>query len=98
MAKRWLPGWCSRLSLPLGWAKQTHPWASWCEGRMPRWGLPVEPPPMTVEEWLEPMFRDKKRDGDLVKLILCAGPGCCFGRLTSWDELRAFFEARGAAV
>ncbi len=61
-------------------------------------GLPVEPPPMSVDEWLEPMFRDKKRDGDQVKLILCAGPGRCFGRLTDWDELRGFFERRRSAV
>lgn len=51
-------------------------------------GLPSEPPPMGIDEWLNPIFRDKKRKGDEVKLILLSGPGGVFGRLTGFEELR----------
>ena len=51
-------------------------------------GLPIEPPPMSLDEWLGPIFRDKKRVGESVKLILATGPGGVFGQPTSFEELR----------
>lgn len=39
--------------------------------------LPVAPPSLTLPEWSLPLGADKKRQGDSVQLILCAGPGEC---------------------
>lgn len=39
--------------------------------------LPVTPPSLTLPEWSLPLGADKKRQGDSVQLILCAGPGEC---------------------
>lgn len=55
--------------------------------------LPEEPPKMSLDEWVHPIFRDKKRSGDQVKLILLRGAGSVFGHPTSFDELAAWLKA-----
>jgi 3-dehydroquinate synthase len=39
--------------------------------------LPVSTRSLRVDEWLDPMLRDKKRSGDAIRLILCRKPGVC---------------------
>lgn len=50
-------------------------------------GLPEDPPKMTLDEWIEPIFRDKKRSGDSVKLILPRSEGDLIGQETHFDTL-----------
>lgn len=58
--------------------------------------LPDTPPKMKLEEWVNPIFRDKKRVGDEVKLILLRGPGEVFGQATSFDALSAWIAKNHA--
>ena len=60
-------------------------------------GLPEDPPKMKLDEWLNPIFRDKKRAGDHVKLILLRGAGGVFGQSTSFDELASWLRKTIAA-
>lgn len=53
-------------------------------------GLPEEPPRMKLSDWVEPIFRDKKRSGNEVKLILLRGAGQVFGQPTSFDALSSW--------
>lgn len=39
--------------------------------------LPVAIPSLRVNEWLDPVLRDKKRSGEAIRLILCRSPGAC---------------------
>jgi len=55
-------------------------------------GLPENPPQMTLEEWIEPIFRDKKRAGDSVKLILPRAAGDLIGQETHFDTLSRWME------
>lgn len=55
-------------------------------------GLPEDPPNMTLEEWTEPIFRDKKRSGDSVKLILPRAAGDLIGQETHFDTLSRWME------
>lgn len=55
-------------------------------------GLPEDPPQMTLEEWIEPIFRDKKRTGDSVKLILPRAAGDLIGQETHFDTLSRWME------
>lgn len=59
-------------------------------------GLPDTPPRMKLSDWVEPIFRDKKRAGDEVKLILLRGPGEVFGKATSFDVLSSWLEKNHA--
>lgn len=42
-----------------------------------RLNLPSSPPSLTVEQWMQPISRDKKRVGSDVRLVLCRGMGAC---------------------
>lgn len=55
-------------------------------------GLPDTPPKMRLSEWTEPIFRDKKRSGDAVKLILPRAAGNLFGETTQFDTLSAWMR------
>lgn len=55
-------------------------------------GLPEEPPKMKLDEWVNPIFRDKKRAGNQVKLILLRGAGGVFGHPTTFDELATWMK------
>ncbi len=55
-------------------------------------GLPDAPPALTQEEWIEPIFRDKKRVGNEVKLILLRGPGDVVTQLTPYDVLSTWVQ------
>lgn len=54
--------------------------------------LPEEPPRMKLDEWVNPIFRDKKRAGNQVKLILIRGAGGVFGHPTTFDELSTWLQ------
>lgn len=55
-------------------------------------GLPDTPPNMSLSEWTEPIFRDKKRSGDSVRLILPRAAGDLFGEVTHFDTLSTWIE------
>lgn len=55
-------------------------------------GLPDAPPNMSLSEWTEPIFRDKKRSGDSVRLILPRAAGDLFGEVTHFDTLSTWIE------
>lgn len=61
-------------------------------------GLPDTPPTMKLNEWVEPIFRDKKRAGDQVKLILLRGAGGVFGHPTHFDALSSWLKKTHASV
>lgn len=52
--------------------------------------LPTAPPALSVDAWIGPMARDKKRQGDHIRLVLCRAPGACIDHpvtltaLTEW--------------
>lgn len=56
-------------------------------------GLPVRPPEMSVESWMQPMRHDKKRTAESVRLVLLSGPGRVFAREISYYELTVRFAA-----
>lgn len=60
-------------------------------------GLPEEPPRMKLSDWVEPIFRDKKRAGNHVKLILLSGAGGVFGHPTTFDELSTWLASTYAS-
>ena len=49
--------------------------------------LPVATRSLRVDEWLNPMLRDKKRSGDAIRLILCRKPGVCEAVKTPITEI-----------
>lgn len=55
-------------------------------------GLPDTPPKMALSEWTEPIFRDKKRSGDSVRLILPRAAGDLFGEITHFDTLSQWIQ------
>ena len=61
-------------------------------------GLPTRPPTMTLDAWLGPMTRDKKRAGDEVKLILCRRPGACEVVRTGYDALSNWLRDSRCAI
>jgi 3-dehydroquinate synthase len=59
--------------------------------------LPTEPPSMSLDEWETPIFRDKKRQGDSVKLILATGVGGVFAEPTEFRVLSKWLKDSVAA-
>lgn len=57
-------------------------------------GLPVDVPALSLEEWLAPMKRDKKREGDAVRLILPAAGGDVRVRMTPFEQLKNWMTTR----
>lgn len=47
------------------------------EALLGRLNLPTEPPSLSIDEWMAPIGRDKKRTGDDVSLIVCRKIGSC---------------------
>lgn len=47
------------------------------EGLLGRLNLPTQAPSLSIDEWMAPIGRDKKRTGDDVSLILCREIGTC---------------------
>lgn len=52
-----------------------------------RLNLPIEAPSLSIDEWMAPIARDKKRTGDDVSLILCREFGDCASRPVSLGQL-----------
>lgn len=64
-------------------------------------GLPTSPPALSVAEWVEPMSRDKKRQGEHIRLVLCRAAGACLDHpvtltaLTEWLPALSDSPGRG---
>lgn len=56
--------------------------------------LPVSTRSLRVDEWLDPMLRDKKRSGDAIRLILCREPGVCETVKTPITEIAAWVKTQ----
>ena len=76
----------ARLSVKLGTLPEEG--ATRIEQLLGRAGLPVKPPALPVENWLEVMGRDKKNDAGRITLILLNGLGSAYvERSTPADAL-----------
>lgn len=61
-------------------------------------GLPVEPPDLAIDEWLDPMLRDKKRSGDGVRLVLGRRAGEIFDQHVEYVHLRSWLARNRVAA
>lgn len=78
----------ARLSAELGLCG--HEFESRMRSMLTRCGLPTEPPPLTLDAWTEPLFRDKKRQGDGVHFVVGRGAGEIFDQHVEYVHLRSW--------
>ena len=55
-------------------------------------GLPNDAPPLSIDDWMDPILRDKKRSGEQVKLVLCRGIGNCVTHATDLTTLKSWLS------
>lgn len=66
-----------------------------CEAALPdrvselltRLNLPTEHPSLSIEQWMAPIARDKKRTGQDLSLIVCKRPGLCESQTISMSRI-----------